>query len=69
MFMVDLAVPRDIDEQVAELADVYLYTVDDLHEVIEENLASRRAAAEEHAYDRDEYAHFRALRLAPADRS
>ncbi|MDH3280811.1 MAG: glutamyl-tRNA reductase [Gammaproteobacteria bacterium] len=47
MFMVDLAVPRDIEEQVSELADVYLYTVDDLELVTEENLACRRAAADE----------------------
>ncbi len=47
MFMVDLAVPRDIEEQVGELRDAYLYTVDDLHEVIQENLESRKAAAEE----------------------
>jgi len=47
MFLVDLAVPRDIEEQVSELPDAYLYTVDDLQEVIQENLASRKAAAEE----------------------
>ena len=46
MFMVDIAVPRDIEQEVAELDDVYLYTVDDLQSVIEENLQSRRAAAE-----------------------
>lgn len=45
MFMVDIAVPRDIEAEVAELEDVYLYTVDDLHEVIEENVRSRREAA------------------------
>ncbi|MGB5598514.1 MAG: glutamyl-tRNA reductase [Thiothrix litoralis] len=45
MFMVDIAVPRDIEQEVAELDDVYLYTVDDLQSVIEENLQSRRAAA------------------------
>lgn len=45
VFMVDIAVPRDIDPAVGELADVYLYTVDDLHEVIEENRNSRRDAA------------------------
>ncbi len=45
MLMVDIAVPRDIDAAVAELDDVYLYTVDDLHEIIEENLRSRREAA------------------------
>lgn len=47
MFMVDLAVPRDIEQEVAELADVYLYTVDDLHEVIQENMESRLEAAKE----------------------
>lgn len=45
MFMVDIAVPRDIEPQVGELADVYLYTVDDLHEVVAENLKSRQGAA------------------------
>jgi glutamyl-tRNA reductase len=47
MFMVDIAVPRDIEQEVTELDDVYLYTVDDLQSVIEENLQSRRAAAEQ----------------------
>ncbi len=47
MFLLDLAVPRDIEASVAELADVYLYTVDDLEQVIEENRASRREAAEQ----------------------
>ncbi|MDJ0956126.1 MAG: glutamyl-tRNA reductase [Arenicellales bacterium] len=47
MFMVDLAVPRDIEPEVAELNDVFLYTVDDLRGVIEENLQARKAAAEE----------------------
>jgi glutamyl-tRNA reductase len=47
MFMVDIAVPRDIEAEVAQLDDVYLYTVDDLQSVIEENLQSRRAAAEQ----------------------
>jgi glutamyl-tRNA reductase len=46
IFMVDIAVPRDIEEAVGELDDVYLYTVDDLHSVIEENLKSRQQAAE-----------------------
>ena len=45
MFMVDIAVPRDIEPQVAELSDVYLYTVDDLREVIDENMRSREQAA------------------------
>jgi len=45
MFMVDIAVPRDIEPEVGELDDVYLYTVDDLHEVIEEGRQSREEAA------------------------
>jgi len=47
IFMVDIAVPRDIEPEVNKLRDIYLYTVDDLHEVIEENRKSRQAAAEE----------------------
>ncbi|MCO7224094.1 glutamyl-tRNA reductase [Pleionea sp. CnH1-48] len=47
MFMVDLAVPRDIETEVGQLKDVYLYSVDDLKEVIEENIKARAQAAEE----------------------
>jgi len=47
MFMVDIAVPRDIEPQVGDLEDVYLYTVDDLREVIEENQRGREQAARE----------------------
>lgn len=46
MFMVDIAVPRDIESQVGELSDVFLYTVDDLKDVIDENMRSRQKAAE-----------------------
>lgn len=46
MFMVDIAVPRDIEPEVGELDDVYLYSVDDLREVIDEGLRSRQQAAE-----------------------
>lgn len=45
MFLVDIAVPRDIDPSVAELPDVYLYTIDDLRLAIADSLASRREAA------------------------
>lgn len=45
VFMVDLAVPRDIEPQVGDLPDVYLYSVDDLRSVVEENLETRKAAA------------------------
>ena len=47
IFMVDIAVPRDIEPEVGELDDVYLYTVDDLHEVIEEGRNSREEAAKQ----------------------
>lgn len=47
IFMVDIAVPRDIEPQVSELDDVFLYTVDDLKQVIDENLKSRETAASE----------------------
>jgi glutamyl-tRNA reductase len=44
VFMVDLAVPRDIEQEAAELDDVYLYTVDDLGEIVAANLDARRSA-------------------------
>ncbi|WP_426370469.1 glutamyl-tRNA reductase [Pseudocolwellia sp. HL-MZ7] len=47
IFMVDLAVPRDIEEQVADLEDVFLYTVDDLQGIIAKNMENRRRAAVE----------------------
>ena len=46
MFMLDLAVPRDIEPEVANLDDVYLFTIDDLQEVILENMRSREDAAD-----------------------
>jgi glutamyl-tRNA reductase len=44
MFMVDLAVPRDIEMEVGEMDDVFLYTVDDLAQVVESGVESRQAA-------------------------
>ncbi len=44
MFMVDLAVPRDIESEVKSLEDVYLYTVDDLSVVVQTGQANRQAA-------------------------
>ena len=44
MFMVDLAVPRDIEPEVKDLRDVYLYTVDDLAKVVQSGHANRQAA-------------------------
>ena len=44
MFMVDLAVPRDIEPEVARLNDVFLYTVDDLADVVQTGLENRQAA-------------------------
>ncbi|MBB3189754.1 glutamyl-tRNA reductase [Halomonas cerina] len=47
VFMVDIAVPRDIEPEVGELGDVFLYTVDDLEAVIEENRRHRQVAADQ----------------------
>jgi len=47
IFMVDLAVPRDIEPEVGELDDIYLYSVDDLQSVINENMETRLQAAEQ----------------------
>ncbi len=46
MFIVDMAVPRDVDPRVGELPDVYLYTIDDLYQTIDENKDARAAEAE-----------------------
>ncbi|XOV85861.1 MAG: glutamyl-tRNA reductase [Pseudomonadota bacterium] len=47
IFMVDLAVPRDIEPEIAELRDVYLYGIDDLEQIIAENISNREEAARE----------------------
>jgi glutamyl-tRNA reductase len=47
MFMVDLAVPRDIEEEVGRLDDVFLYTVDDLGQVVQTGMEHRQAAVAE----------------------
>lgn len=47
IFMVDIAVPRDIEPEVGQLDDIYLYTVDDLKSVIEVNLRQREDAADQ----------------------
>ena len=47
MLLVDIAVPRDIESEVGELDDAFLYTVDDLQSIIEQNIESRKQAAEE----------------------
>ncbi len=45
IFMVDLAVPRDIEPEVAQLDDVFLYTVDDLAQVVNDGMENRQTAA------------------------
>ncbi|HZD53308.1 MAG TPA: glutamyl-tRNA reductase [Woeseiaceae bacterium] len=45
IFAVDIAVPRDLDAAIADLADVYLYTIDDLAKVVVEGQSAREAAA------------------------
>ncbi len=47
IFMVDLAVPRDIEQEAGELDDVFLYTVDDLAQIVSDNRDARRAAVEQ----------------------
>jgi glutamyl-tRNA reductase len=46
IFMVDMAVPRDVDPAVAELEDVYLFSIDDLQQLVEENKQQREVAAD-----------------------
>ncbi len=45
VLVVDLAIPRDVEQEVGDLSNVYLYTVDDLQQVVSENLESRKNAA------------------------
>jgi glutamyl-tRNA reductase len=45
IFMVDLAVPRDIDPSITELEDIYLFSIDDLQQLIDENRQQREVAA------------------------
>ncbi|UYP75014.1 glutamyl-tRNA reductase [Pantoea dispersa] len=45
MLLVDIAVPRDVEPEVGKLANAYLYSVDDLQAIIEQNMAQRKAAA------------------------
>ena len=47
VLMIDLAVPRDFDPDIAQLEDIYLYTLDDLRAVIAENLKAREASAQQ----------------------
>lgn len=47
VLMIDLAVPRDIEPEVGSLRDVFLYTVDDLENIVEKNIGSRREAADD----------------------
>jgi glutamyl-tRNA reductase len=54
MFLVDIAVPRDIHPDVGKLGDVYLYTIDDLQKVVDKNLSKRSKAAEAASGDIDE---------------
>jgi glutamyl-tRNA reductase len=47
MLLVDLAVPRDIEPEVGEISDAYLYSVDDIRDVIDDNVKSRELAAQQ----------------------
>src|SRR6202000_1782484 len=45
IFMVDMAVPRDIEPEVSQLEDVYLFSIDDLQQLVDENIQQRELAA------------------------
>jgi glutamyl-tRNA reductase len=47
LFLIDIAVPRDIDPAVGEIANVYLYNIDDLQALVQQNLSSRQSAVAE----------------------
>ena len=47
IFIVDFAVPRDVEAEVSQLRDVFLYTVDDLGNIVQQGMESRRAASQE----------------------
>ncbi|MCG1027888.1 glutamyl-tRNA reductase [Virgibacillus halodenitrificans] len=47
LFLVDIAVPRDLDPRIGELENVFLYDIDDLQHIVDENLQARKAAAEQ----------------------
>jgi glutamyl-tRNA reductase len=55
LFLIDIAVPRDVDPRVGQMENVFLYVVDDLQKVAEENLAQRRKEADlaEHIVERE----------------
>ncbi|MGB8332437.1 MAG: glutamyl-tRNA reductase [Polyangiales bacterium] len=70
LFIIDIAVPRDVDPRVGNMDNVFVYDVDDLHQVAEENLAVRaREAAQAERIVEEEVASFlawrRSLELAP----
>ena len=46
IFMVDIAVPRDLDPAIGELENVFLYDIDDLEGIVQANLEERKMAAE-----------------------
>lgn len=74
LLIVDIAVPRDVAADVAGMEDVYLFTIDDLHKVVEENLRSRRVAAQEaetmiHAHVTRFNEQLRGLEAVPAIRA
>lgn len=70
IFMVDIAVPRDIEAEVGTLPDVYLYSIDDLTQIIEENMRERRSAAQEaEIYVIDGASHFQRERRVQLSKS
>jgi glutamyl-tRNA reductase len=65
LFLIDIAVPRDVDPAVGDVENVYLYDVDALQKVVEDNLAGRaREAQDAHAILEQELTRFFALELS-----
>lgn len=50
LFMIDIAVPRDLDARIGEISNVFLYDIDDLQGIVDANLAEREKAAEKIGY-------------------
>ena len=70
VFIVDLAVPRDVEPEAADLDDVFLYSVDDLAEIVKDNLQVRReAVVQAEADDRRPDRHFLRWLEGPDDRA
>jgi glutamyl-tRNA reductase len=67
LFLIDLAVPRDIDNSVADMTNIYLYNLEDLAAIANENLASRRREMDACIRELESKAQFLWQKLAPLE--